>query len=297
MVSFGFVKGQGSLPSDSAKVSLPDSLTPAVFRKYIPFVDSLLTDSLKSILYSRIVFKPIPKYQGKKRDPFDPYNHENYLRKGLGKFWFFIVAMLILALVVYFRNAFPNQLALRLRSLVNGYYFRELISEFGISFTSGSVVAAVISTLVMAQAIVVIVVYGGYVNLNSLVFYFVVVLAVVLWKVFLYLVQRLQAYILGLYEVSRNQTQRQINIDFGISLVLFPLLLVAYFNSSRFSQLDVGLIISVAITIWFSLRIILEFTGVFREIGFSLSGILYFCGFEILPHAILLTALFRIYKQ
>lgn len=229
-------------------------------------------------------------------DPYDPYNHENYVRKGLGKFWFFFVTLLIAGLILYFRNAFPSQLALRIRSLFNGYYFRELISEFGISFTSGSVVAAIISTLIMAQAFVVVVVYSGYVNLNSLIFYIIVVLMVVIWKVLLYWLQRLQAYVLDLWEVSRNQTQRQINIDFGISMLLFPLLLVAYFNASRLAAWDMGLVVSTAITMWFALRIILEFIGLFRETGFSLSGILYFCGFEILPHAVLLTALFRIYK-
>lgn len=267
------------------------------FRKHVAFVDSLVTDSLRSILRERFIIHVPQKYSGKKYDPFDPYNQEIYVRRGLGKFWFFLISLGVIGLVLYFRNAFPNQLVLRVRSLFNGYYFRELISEFGISFTSGSVVAAVISTLILAQAIVVIVVYSGYVNLNTLIFYVLVVLLVVIWKALLYFVQRLQAYVLDLGEVSRNQTQRQINIDFGIGLILFPLIVLSYFNSSRLANVDVALFMVIAVTVWFSLRLILEFMGLFRESGFSLSGILYFCGFEILPNALLLTALFRLYQS
>jgi hypothetical protein len=144
---------------------------------------------------------------------------------------------------------------------------------------------------------VIIVVYSGFVNLNSLVFYFIVAIVVTLWKLILFSAQRLQAYILDITEVSRNQTQRQINIDFGISLLLFPVITLAYYNSSFLTRVDVALVMAVVITIWFSLRVILEFIGLFRESGFSFSGILYFCGFEILPHAVLLTALFRMYNS
>jgi hypothetical protein len=284
---------QQQLP-DSIKV---DSTTRVRYLKTAAFLDSLRTDSLYEVLESRFLIKIPQKYSGKRVDPFDPFNKEIYLRKGLGKFWFFLVTLGIVGLVLYFRNAFPGQLLLRIRSLFEGYYFRELISEFGISFTSGSVIAAIISTLVIAQAICVIVVYGGYVNLNSFIFYLLVVLMVAFWKVSLFFVQRLQAYVLELSAISRNQTQRQINIDFGISLILFPLIVLSYFNSSRLEGIDVPLIMAVAITIWISLRLILEFMGLFRETGLSLSGILYFCGFEILPHAVLLTALFRMYKQ
>lgn len=290
-----FVPLASSAQGDSNRTSRDTNRV--YFRKHVAFVDSLVTDSLRSILRERFIIHVPQKYSGKKYDPFDPYNQEIYVRRGLGKFWFFLISLGVIGLVLYFRNAFPNQLVLRVRSLFNGYYFRELISEFGISFTSGSVVAAVISTLILAQAIVVIVVYSGYVNLNTLIFYVLVVLLVVIWKALLYFVQRLQAYVLDLGEVSRNQTQRQINIDFGIGLILFPLIVLSYFNSSRLANVDVALFMVIAVTVWFSLRLILEFMGLFRESGFSLSGILYFCGFEILPNALLLTALFRLYQS
>ncbi|MCC7297226.1 MAG: DUF4271 domain-containing protein [Bacteroidia bacterium] len=290
-----FVPLASSAQGDSNRTSRDTNR--GYFRKHVAFVDSLVTDSLRSILRERFIIHVPQKYSGKKYDPFDPYNQEIYVRRGLGKFWFFLISLGVIGLVLYFRSAFPNQLVLRVRSLFNGYYFRELISEFGISFTSGSVVAAVISTLILAQAIVVIVVYSGYVNLNTLIFYVLVVLLVVIWKALLYFVQRLQAYVLDLGEVSRNQTQRQINIDFGIGLILFPLIVLSYFNSSRLANVDVALVMVIAVTVWFSLRLILEFMGLFRESGFSLSGILYFCGFEILPNALLLTALFRLYQS
>lgn len=273
-----------------------DSMSLEELRRKNPFIDSLLTDSLKSALANKFKIQ-IPKTKkGKVIDRFDPYGQEIFLRKGLGKFWFFLVSLCILGLVLYFRNAFPNQLILRLRSLINGYYFRELVAEMGISFTSGSVVAGIISTLILSQAIVVIVVYSGFVNLNSFIFYLLVVVLVSIWKTGLFFIQRLQSFVLDISEIARNQTQRQINIDFGISLFLFPLIAFSYFNSSLLSDVDVALIMGVAITIWISLRVILEFLGLFREGGFSFSGILYFCGFEILPHAVLLTALFRMYS-
>ncbi|MBS3915713.1 MAG: DUF4271 domain-containing protein [Bacteroidetes bacterium] len=275
--------------------SIPQDSIAKINHGRIPFIDSLRNDSLSQYLEAPFLMKVPTSKVGRIIDPFDPFNKENFLRHGLGKFWFFIVSMLIVGLMLYFRSAFPNQLVLRVRSLFNGYYFRELISEFGISFTSGSVVAGIISTLVLAQAVVVVVVYSGYVNLNSIIFYLLVVLVVVIWKVMLLFVQRLQAYVLDLSEVSRNQTQRQINIDFGVSMLIFPFVTLAYFNASRLAGVDVALIMVVMITVWFTLRVILEFIGLFRESGLSFSGILYFCGFEIIPHAVLLTALFRMY--
>lgn len=289
----------GSLSAEPVK---PDSFTldtssRAGFLKALPFVDSMVTDTLREILYNRFEIRVPEKKIGRVTDPFDPYNHETFVRRGLGKFWFFVISMVVLGLILYFRNAFPNQLLLRLRSLFNGYYFRELITEFGISFTSGSVVAGIISTMVLAQAVLVMVVYSGFVHLNSVVFYLLILLGVVLWKFLLWAVQKLQAYVLDLSAVSRNQTQRQINIDFGISLLLFPLVTLAYFNASMLKGFDVSLSMMVVISVWISLRVILEFVGLFRESGVSFSGILYFCGFEILPHAVLLTALFRMYNE
>jgi hypothetical protein len=286
---------QLSLHAQEDSVTM-DSTASRISKGRLPFIDSLLSDTLSQALAAPFKIKTPTAMLGKVKDPFDPFNKEIFLRHGLGKFWFFVVSMLVVGLILYFRSAFPNQLILRIRSLFNGYYFRELISEFGISFTSGSVVAGVISTLVLAQAVVVIVVFSGYVNLNSIVFYLLVVVVVVLWKVFLLFVQRLQAFVLDLSEVSRNQTQRQINIDFGVSMLIFPFVTLAYFNASRLAGVDVALIMVVMITVWFTLRVILEFLGLFRESGFSLSGILYFCGFEILPHTVLLTALFRMYN-
>ena len=273
-----------------------DSAKMLAFREAVPFIDSMTVDSLRKVLFQRFEIKVPTVKTGKRIDPFDPYNQENFLRRGMGKFWFFMVTLIILGLIMYFRNAFPNQLVIRIRSLFNSYYFRELTTDSGISFASGSIVAGVISTLILAQAILVIVVYSGYVNLNTLIFYLLLVVIVVLWRMVLFAIQRLQAYILDITEVSRNQTQRQINVDFSISLLLFPAISLAYFNSASLVNLDVALAMAITIVIWFSLRVFLEFLGLFRESGFSFSGILYFCGFEILPHIVLLTALFRIYN-
>jgi hypothetical protein len=196
----------------------------------------------------------------------------------------------------YFRNAFPNQLSLRLKSLFSGYYFRELITDFGLSFTGGSLVAGLISTLVQAQAIVLIVVFSGYVLLNSFLFYIMIFIGIVLWRILVFLLQSLQAYILDIPQLARTQTQRQINLDLGFSILFFPIFLLTYYNASLLLGVNVALIAAVALSLWVFVRIGLEFLGMIRERGVSLSGILYFCAFEIMPHA-LFAAMFRSYSK
>lgn len=278
-------------------MTVTDSGTVEYSLRSIPLIDSFKTDSLRAILAGRFQIHPPTVKQGRTVDPFDPFLRENYIRKGLGKFWFFLVTLVVFGLLMYFRNAFPNQLVLRVRSLFSPYHFRELISDFGLSFTSASVVAGLISSMIMAQSIVVVVVYSGYVMLNSVIFYILVLLGLVLWRVLLFFLQSLQAYILNISPLARSHTQWQINLDLGFALIMFPLITLAYYNSSRLAGLDVGLIVAIAIAVWIGMRILLEFLGLLRDGGFSLSGMLYFCAFEILPHAVLLTALFRRYSS
>lgn len=292
---------QGSLRAQPVSGLLADStFTDSIGYRYsiwqIPFVDSMRTDSLRQVLQDRFKIHPPLVKHGKVVDPFDPFGKENFIRKGLGKFWFFLVFLLIAGILLYFRNAFPNQLLLRLRSLFNAYHFRELVSDFGLTFTSGSVVAGLISTLIMAQAIVVIVVYSGYIQLNSVIFYILVVLGLVLWRLLVFSLQSIEAFVLDISQLARSQMQRQINVDLAISLLVFPVVTLAYFNSSYLREVNVSLTVAIIVTVWVTIRILFEFFGLLRENGITLTGILYFCAFEILPHAVLLTALFRRYS-
>jgi len=287
----------GIRPAEKPKTLYMDTVKKKGIYFSTPFMDSMRNDSLRMQLAEKLQIHPPTVKHGKIVDPYDPFLKENYIRRGLGKFWFFITIILVLGLLVYFRNAFPNQMQLRLSSLFNSYHFRELIAYSGLTFTSGSVVAGIISTMVLAQAAVVIVVYSGYTSLNSIVFYILMLLAILVWRVAIYFLQILESFILNISALARSQTQRQINIDLGFSLLLFPFVGMAYYNSSLLANVNVALVVAITVTVWISVRICIEFLGIIRESGISLSGILYFCAFEILPHAVLITALFRIYSN
>lgn len=260
------------------------------------FADSFKNDSLKKILYAPFQLPEVTEKKGKIVDPFDPFEQEVYLRRGMGRFWYFAVSMIIIGLFLYYYNTFPNQFVNRVRSLSSAYHFRELIADVSLSFTGGTAVAEFVSLLVYSQLIVVVAVYAGYTHLNSIVFYLVVVLIVSIWKGLLYLIQFLQCYVLNLREVNRMQFQRHVNLDIAFSLLFFPLLLLAYYNSGRLIQYPVPAIIAVSGALWLSFRIIYEFIGLIRETRFGFTSILYFCALEILPHAILLTAFLRNYN-
>jgi hypothetical protein len=123
-------------------------------QRHHPFKDSILNDTIRAAMH-KVFQLDLPTTKTKRnRDPFDPFLHNTYIRVGLGRFWFFIVSVLVVGLFVYYRNAFPKQFNQRLKGITNPYYFKELLSDFGLSFTSGSIVASIFSNLVLSQLIV-----------------------------------------------------------------------------------------------------------------------------------------------
>jgi hypothetical protein len=259
-----------------------------------PFVDSFKKDTLATVLKSRFAIKLPSNVMPAVKDPYDPFAHQAFFRIGQGKTWFFLLSILILGMFIYYRTAFPKQFYQRYRGVFNAYYLEELITDRSLSFTSGSLVCVLFSTFVMAQEGLVVTIYSKYLQLNSLAYFFVVLMGVSLWKLLLYFTQRLQSYVFATTSVSRSLLQRQITIDFWASVVLFPIVNLVYFNASRLKNYPIAEYLLFVVIAWFVLRLIFQLFYLFRENNYSLSNILYFCALEVLPHAILTKALFSI---
>lgn len=258
------------------------------------FLDSLKNDSLCAKLKSRFAIKFKDTLIPRVRDPFDPFAHQAFYRVGQAKFWFFIISLIVLGLFIYYRAAFPKQFYQRYRGVFNGYYFNELILDRSLSFTSGSLVCLLLSTFVMAQTGLLITVYSQFLQLNSVVFFVVMLIAVSLWKVMLYFSQRLQSFVFSTSEVSRSLLQKQITVDFWASIVVFPLINIVYYNPNRLYQFPISRYLLIMVVAWFLLKMLVQLVYLFREKKYSLTNILYFCALEVLPHAILTKTLFSI---
>ncbi|MFN5217782.1 MAG: DUF4271 domain-containing protein [Sphingomonadales bacterium] len=262
--------------------------------KHHRFLDSLKNDSLFAVLKSKFTIKVKNTIVPKVKDPFDPFSHQAFYRVGQAKFWFFLISILILALFLYYRAAFPKQFYQRYRGVFNNYYFNELIADRSLSFTSGSLVCILFSTFVMAQIGLLIAVFSKFLQLNSVVFFVVVLISVSLWKVALYFSQRLQSFVFSSGYVSRSLLQKQITVDFWVSVVLFPIVNIVYYNPYRLKYFDMSKYLILLVVVWFILKMIVQLLYLIREKHYSFTNILYFCALEVLPHAILTKTLFSI---
>jgi len=258
------------------------------------FLDTLKKDSLYAVLKSRFVIKVKDTIIPRVRDPFDPFAHQAFYRVGQAKFWFFIISLLVLGLFIYYRAAFPKQFYQRYRGVFNNYYFNELIMDRSLSFTSGSLVCILLSTFVMAQTGLLIAVYSRFLQLNSVVFFIVMLLGVSAWKVLLYFSQRLQSFVFSTGDVSRSLLQKQITVDFLASMVAFPIINIVYYNPNRLHEIPVSQYLMILVVAWFLLKMLVQLVYLFREKNYSFTNILYFCALEVLPHAILTKTLFSI---
>jgi hypothetical protein len=246
------------------------------------------------VLKSKFTIKVKNTIVPKVKDPFDPFSHQAFYRVGQAKFWFFLISILILALFLYYRAAFPKQFYQRYRGVFNNYYFNELIADRSLSFTSGSLVCILFSTFVMAQIGLLIAVFSKFLQLNSVVFFVVVLISVSLWKVALYFSQRLQSFVFSSGYVSRSLLQKQITVDFWVSVVLFPIVNIVYYNPYRLKYFDMSKYLILLVVVWFILKMIVQLLYLIREKHYSFTNILYFCALEVLPHAILTKTLFSI---
>lgn len=287
---------QAARPQRAERVARRTAQDTVAFRRAAihPFIDSMRTDSTRRYLHGRFTVNNTQQRIPRINDPFDPYAHQAFYRRGQGRFWFFVITLIILGLYIYYRSAFPKQFTQRVRGVWNRHYFDELIADYSLSFTGGSIVCMSFSTLVMTQLGIVLVIYSRFVQLNSLVFFLVMLIGVLAWRGLVYMAQRLQAYVLDTGEDLRIMMQRQISVDMWVAFLVFPVVNLIYFNSSRMVGLPVQAILSAILIGWLSIRIISEFTAMVGDRGVTFNRILYFCALEILPHAILATALLRI---
>ncbi len=260
-----------------------------------PFIDSLLTDSTRRVLYKKFSVNVPAKIIPKKTDPFDPFNHPAYYRRGQGKIWFFFVSIIILALFIYYRSAFPKQFTLRIQGVINRHYFDELVADSSLSSTGGSLLNAVISNLVLGQLILLIVLYSRYVQLNNAFFYVFLLAAVIAYKGIIYMLQRLQAYVLNTEVFLQRMIHRQISMDFVLSFAVFPAVNIIYFNAGRFDVDAMRDVLTGLFFIWLGVRLLAELITLIGEKPLTFAHILYFCTFELLPNAILVNLLLRIY--
>jgi hypothetical protein len=146
----------------------------------------------------------------------------------------------------------------------------------------------------MAQIGLLIAVFSKFLQLNSVVFFVVVLISVSLWKVTLYFSQRLQSFVFSSGDVSRSLLQKQITIDFWVSVVLFPILNIVYYNPYRLKHFDMSQNLLLLVVLWFVLKMLVQLLYLIREKHYSFTNILYFCALEVLPHAILTKTLFSI---
>lgn len=288
----GFTK----LQAQQESVPLPEAAKAPVLVKRHPFIDTLTTDSLYKEVLNRLSPKmnatPLPKVTEK----FSPFEHKAYKRYSIGKFWFFVISLIILVVFVYYRDIFTKQLINRVKGLYSRYYFNELLSDTTASLATGSLWAVILFVLIFAQYMVVGLSYMKYHKLaNNINFYIALIMAVALWKVVLLVVQRLQSFVIDGQDMLRAQWQRQISIDLVYFLLLFPFISLAYYNSSKMQGINVGQLCFAGFVLWLVVRTLTAFVGMIRDGAVSFKFILYFCAFEILPHGILFSALYRAY--
>ncbi len=272
----------------------PDSLAMVKFTKGVHFADSLKRGDMDSIVATLSAVNHGKKVSYNYRDPYDPYKNPTYYRRGQGKFWYFGLGMCLLLVFMYYRAAFPKQFELRIRGVLNPYYYNELMNDRTITqFGGGSGVVFVITQAVFAAGILLNLIFGGYLQLNSF-FVFVFLYLAVLGAVMLQqTIQFLFANSVNIEELVRRQTQRQYNVNFLLSLIYFPLFLVFYYNGYKYQGVNLSHWISFLLVLWVVIRSIYAFVGLFQDRQLTFLAFLYFCTLEILPYSVLFAILSR----
>lgn len=272
----------------------PDSLALVRFTRGVHFADSLTSGKFDSVIASITSIHHGTKVSYNYRDPFDPYNNPTYYRRGQGKFWYFGLGMCLLLVFMYFRAAFPKQFELRIRGVLNPYYYNELMNDKTITqFGGGSGVVFVFTQAVFAAGILLNLIEGGYLQLNNFFVFVFLYLGVLGAVVLQQTIQFLFANSVHIEELVRRQTQRQYNVNFLLSLICFPLFLVLYYNGYKYHELNLTHWISFILILWVVIRSIYAFVGLFQDGQLTFLAFLYFCTLEILPYSVLFAILSR----
>lgn len=285
----------GVIFSPDSLLSPPDSLRLIMLTRAVHFMDSLKSGKLNSLTESASFIAVPQKIRFNYHDPFDPYANAIFFRYGQGKFWFFGLGILLSIILMYFRSAYPRHFELRIKSIFNIYYFNELVNDQNIvSSKGGASVVFALSQAVFASGVMLSLIFRGYLELNHFIVFAVVYLGIVIVLSALQLLQLLFASSLYLEEVNRRQIQRQLNMNFVLSLLYFPIFIVVYYNGYKLPGADLSIWISFMLVLWIVTRLIFVFIGLFQDRQLTLLSILYFCTLEILPYTVLFTMISRI---
>ena len=274
--------------------NVPDSMGILRFTRGVHFADSLKSGRFDSAILAMQTIDHGKKVTFNYSNPYDPYKNPTYYRRGQGKFWYFGLGMCLLLVFMYYRAAFPKQFELRVRGVLNPYYYNELMNDRTITqFGGGSGVVFVIAQAVFAAGILLNLIFGGYLQLNNF-FVFVFLYLAVLGAVMLQqTIQFLFANSVNIEELVRRQTQRQYNVNFVLSLIYFPLFLVFYYNGYKYHGVDLSHWISFLLVLWVVIRSIYAFVGLLQDRQLTFLAFLYFCTLEILPYSVLFAILSR----
>jgi hypothetical protein len=274
--------------------SRPDSASMARFARGVHFSDSIMQGKFDSVVSNmeKIHHGSIITY--KSSNPFDPFKNQTYYRRGQGKFWYFGLGLCLLLVIIYFKSVFPKQFELRIRGVLNPYYYNELMNDKTITqFGGGSSVVFVFTQAVFAAGILLNLILQGYLQLNSVFIFVFLYLSVLFGVLVQQTIQFLFASSVHIETLIQRQIQRIYNINFMLSLICFPLFLVFYYNSYKYPSVELSHWVSFVLVLWVVIRSIYAFVGLFQDRQFTFLAFLYFCTLEILPYSVLFAILSR----
>ncbi len=279
---------------DSLKIK-PDSFQHALFLRGLNFYDSLKAGLLdhKTQSIAGPYFSDTVVYNF--NDPFNPFNNKVFYRKDQGKFWFFGMCLIVFVVFIFYRNVYSKQFLLRWKSVYNSYFFNELIADNSVTiFNPGSVVVLILSQAVFAMGVMLYFIFNDFLYLNNFGVFVVLYLLMLLLVIGLQCIQYLFTASLGFEVLLRRQLQRQLNINFILALVCFPLFLLAYYSGYKLQYVALSELVSFVLVFWMVLRSAIVFIGMFQDRELNPLTFLYFCTFEILPYAIFFIIISRI---
>ncbi len=252
------------------------------------FVDSLRIDSIADRFAVGLYLQFPTEKAYRERDKFDPFLHEIYFRKARAQTWFFVVSLLVIFYLIYYRSVYQRQFELRVTGLYKPYFFEDLMREQQISSAAGSVHAFAIGLLVFSLGVMLYLINLDFNKLNIFLMFLLVLIAWSGLSFFLYVLQRLFAFSMKIEDLLSRNFQRQIGVNLFLALLMLPLFLIAYYNGTDEQDQWVFRNMYYVLIAWISLRLWVQFFGIVRDGMLNLTSFLYFCTLEIIPYLLLI---------
>ncbi len=177
------------------------------------FVDSLRIDSIADRFAVGLYLQFPTEKAYRERDKFDPFLHEIYFRKARAQTWFFVVSLLVIFYLIYYRSVYQRQFELRVTGLYKPYFFEDLMREQQISSAAGSVHAFAIGLLVFSLGVMLYLINLDFNKLNIFLMFLLVLIAWSGLSFFLYVLQRLFAFSMKIEDLLSRNFQRQIRCE------------------------------------------------------------------------------------